>query len=128
MDAIKIIIPTTGITILINFGWFHYATISQYFVFCLASVLLFAAGIYTLIQTKSHYTFSTIEILFLGWTLYIAIYGCLFKTEHYTLFYMLLLYLFFQGAVWLLRSKRLSYKPLPRLFIALATIESAICL
>lgn len=128
MNAIKIIIPVTGIAILINFGWFHYATMSQYFVFCMASVILFAAGTYTLIRAKAHYTFSTIEILFLGWALYIAIYGCLLKTEHYTLFYMLLLYLFFQGTVWLLRSKRLSYKPLPYLFIALATIESAICL
>ena len=49
MSATKTILYLTGCMMLVNTGLFHYASMTQYFVFCVAGLVALTMGLYRVI-------------------------------------------------------------------------------
>lgn len=122
-----IIIAVIGVLILFDTDYFYYASMSQYFLFCIAAIILFVIGFTRFLNNSSH-TYSGIELVFLTWFIFIIIRGITTNNEQYRLLYLICCYLMFQGITWLMREKRISMQSIKSLLIGLSTIESVVCI
>ncbi len=127
MKPEQIIILSTCILMIIDTGLFHYASMSQYFLFCASAILLFVFGLFQVLK-KSVFHVSTIELIFFVYFLFLMFKGFTTNNEQYKLGYLVGCYLLFQGLTWLFKRNRLSIAYIKDLYILLAFIESIICI
>ena len=127
MSATKTILYLTGCMMLVNTGLFHYASMTQYFVFCVAGLVALTMGLYRVIRIKGWHHSTMLEMLFFGWIMFIILHGILGTNEQYSLHYLLALWMFFQGLVWMMRGES-STTAINNLFIALGGYEAIVCI
>lgn len=126
MKPEQIIILSTSILMIVDTELFHYASMSQYFLFCASAILLFIFGLFQFLK-KTVFHVNTIELLFFVYFLFLMIRGFTTNNEQYKLGYLVGCYLLFQGLTWLFKRNRLSIAHIKDLYISLAFIESIIC-
>ena len=127
MKSEQIILSIIAILMFANTELFYYSSMSQYFLFGIASIVLFVIGLLHILR-KSIRTISFIELTFFVWFIYIIVHNFTTNNEEYRLYYLICSYLFFQGIVWLFKSNRISIQKISQLFIGLSIYESIICL
>lgn len=106
---------------------FLYPTMNLYFTFCTVAVLLFACSLFNTIRTKTIFPCGTLDLCFLLWMMYIGIHSLVLPAEHYAITYLLCSGLYYLACVMCFRSGFFTLKGLKNTFLAVATIECAVC-
>lgn len=124
----QILLYLVGCMMLVNTNLFYYASMTQYFAFCTASIIFWGMGMYQKVKGKEWHCSTHVELLFFVWVVYVVSRSFFGKNEEYNLHYLFALWMFYQGTVWLIRRKRISVANVSTLLILLSSCEAIVCL